>query len=1343
MGKRVTCPGCAYEFSVGPEADLAHLVCPHCEAAIPEGAARGLSEVVEDLAPGFRPGQQLGNYVIESLLGSGGMGVVFRARQLSLNRAVAIKVLPRNLAKNKMFVQRFDREATVLANLNHANIVTVFDRGREGDNYFIVMEYVEGESLKDRLSREGKLPQEQVLQIGEQALAGLEYAHRHGVVHRDIKPGNIMTNQEKVVKIADFGLARLAKTEGGLDLTQDYHRMGTLRYMAPEQLGSARNVDQRTDVYGFGVCLYELLTGKLPLGVFKMPSEVDSTLDVRWDDIIMRSLSMDPNERFASAAEMAAALHEVATTPRLTQAEREMEEETAIKVQGVLTLTTCVSCGHESALTARQCEQCGASLEDIFDECPSCRFQNRLDVPTCPVCGEDLARHRKKMRREARAIQSRAKQLVADRQFDQGLMELEGLAQFRTREYASMRENARVWIKRVSERRERFFQRTYEAGKRMVAEGNIESALKVWSALPDNYQDIVVLRRNIGAKADAAAIAVSEGNRFYDQGDVARAVAEWEKAAGVRPRDSELHKRLAAARDELGNLNLKRIYLKEASEEAARGNFDEARALCQKVLDLNPGDESALAVAKEIEAKVSEIASLKNGYLSQAREAAARGDFDEALALCRKALELDPNDESALHVANEIAVKRGGPAISDVLQALQVRKPTRPKPPGVFSERPRAKPILAALACLGVLLLGLWFFALHLPHVRAEAAAKAAMEAEKIFNEAVSLKEAGKLSDSIALCAQVAEDYPQTISAKKATDLSAEMQKLIADANARREEAEAVARKGDLDSLIAGFSKYQQILSAPPVTLVAEIRESAARRLEEIRGDIVRAETELATQDEKNGDWRAALERYRTVVEKLGIRSDPILSKIARAQKQLRDCALQVQLGREAFRASRWDAAYHAAAAALDLASADPDACSLLASIVPKLQPPPGMVLIPPGKYIVGGSEGNPRRTVELPFGVFMATKEVTCGRFAEFLRATGRAAPPGWPEQAGNEDMPVTNVTWAEAAAFAAWAGCTLPTEEQWECACRGPSGQLYPWGDTWALAKAVLGFGPAPVGSAQGDRSPFGCVDMAGNVAQWTATPLESRGKPRHYVVKGSSWAGMEQGRPTRVVAQPLPEGAANVPTLLVPDSRRPEWQVHYRSDLEMEYHRGMVGTEDYAFVLVRKWIPGAPRWAESAFPVTTEEKIGGEVAVAVEEEAKPRTAESSKARSTRGRLRGRSQPTPTPTPAHRTVMLDLSTGCVALPQESKDWLDVRDPCGVVRRLPLVSRVEPEPAKINDCKGALPKTEMTLEEALSAATRMAGRENARYINVGFRCAKPLWPLVSPAEEASKAPAK
>ena len=156
------------------------------------------------------------------------------------------------------------------------------------------------------------------------------------------------------------------------------------------------------------------------------------------------------------------------------------------------------------------------------------------------------------MRKAAQAIQAKARQFVADRQFDSALLELKKLERFRTREYASMKESARVWIERVSQRRERFFRRTYEAGQRMVAEGHVERALEFWSALPDDYEDIAARRKDLAARAEAATAAVAAGNRFYDQGDVARAVAEWDKAAAFRPGDIELNERLAAARNQAG-----------------------------------------------------------------------------------------------------------------------------------------------------------------------------------------------------------------------------------------------------------------------------------------------------------------------------------------------------------------------------------------------------------------------------------------------------------------------------------------------------------------------------------------------------------------------------------------------------------------------------------------------------------------------------------------------------------------------------------------------------------------------------------------------------------------------
>jgi len=335
------CPACEWEVEIGPEEDASDLRCPHCQAKIGCSVLQDPTHVAEELVPGFRPGQKLGNYVIEAFLGSGGMAVVFRGTQLSLNRRVAIKVLPKHFVKKKVFVERFESEAAVLASLNHPNIVSVIDRGVEHDTYFIVMEHIEGGTLKDRLaSTEGLIPDE-ICNITQQALRGLEYAHRHGVVHRDIKPGNIMINHENVVKIADFGLAHLAKTHGGLDVTREGQSMGTVKYMAPEQLTSAKRVDGRADVYAVAVCLYEMLTGKLPLGTFKMPSEHNPELDARWDDVIVKALRMDPDERYASAAEMAEAIHEIATTERVTAGDREAQEESDINREAAAALIAC------------------------------------------------------------------------------------------------------------------------------------------------------------------------------------------------------------------------------------------------------------------------------------------------------------------------------------------------------------------------------------------------------------------------------------------------------------------------------------------------------------------------------------------------------------------------------------------------------------------------------------------------------------------------------------------------------------------------------------------------------------------------------------------------------------------------------------------------------------------------------------------------------------------------------------------------------------------------------------------------------------------------------------------
>jgi serine/threonine protein kinase len=226
----------------------------------------------DDLLPA---GRMLSGYRIEQMLGRGGMATVYKATQLSLSRPVAIKVLPRTLAQNPSFVARFNREAGALAALSHPNVINIIDRGVEGEIYYFVMEFVDGTDLQGVIARGRPAPAEAV-RILSQVCGALDYAHKRGVIHRDIKPGNVMIDRNGTVKVTDFGIAHLAGTqETSFGLTMAGATMGTVNYMAPEQRTDARTVDARADIYAVGVVLYELLTGQLPLGAFDPPSSMN------------------------------------------------------------------------------------------------------------------------------------------------------------------------------------------------------------------------------------------------------------------------------------------------------------------------------------------------------------------------------------------------------------------------------------------------------------------------------------------------------------------------------------------------------------------------------------------------------------------------------------------------------------------------------------------------------------------------------------------------------------------------------------------------------------------------------------------------------------------------------------------------------------------------------------------------------------------------------------------------------------------------------------------------------------------------------------------------------------
>ena len=306
--------------------------CPHCGKPVDAGAPLGLCPEClllaglssiggEDARPAAAPpptpaelASRFPQLEILELLGRGGMGAVYKARQTALDRIVALKILPPALGDDPAFAERFAREARALAQLNHHGIVTIYEFGRTEDGlFFILMEFVDGMNLRQLLAG-GRIAPREALAIVPELCDALQFAHDRGIVHRDIKPENILLDRRGRVKIADFGLAKLvaqeeaASTGGGpvaenIALTEAGKVMGTPSYMAPEQRTHPAEVDHRADIYGLGVVFYQMLTGELPDPSLQPPSR-KVVLDVRLDEIVLRALEKEPSRRYQQASAM-------------------------------------------------------------------------------------------------------------------------------------------------------------------------------------------------------------------------------------------------------------------------------------------------------------------------------------------------------------------------------------------------------------------------------------------------------------------------------------------------------------------------------------------------------------------------------------------------------------------------------------------------------------------------------------------------------------------------------------------------------------------------------------------------------------------------------------------------------------------------------------------------------------------------------------------------------------------------------------------------------------------------------------------------------------------------------
>src|ERR687883_866172 len=261
-----------------------------------------------------------GRYKILRKLGAGGMANVYLAEDQELGRRVAIKILNERHANDEQFVERFRREAKNAAGLSHPNIVSIYDRGEAEGTYYIAMEFLDGRSLKELIISRGPTPMKIAIEYTRQILAAIGYAHRHGIIHRDIKPHNVLVDPEGRLKVTDFGIAR----SGASQMTEVGSIIGTAQYLSPEQARGSP-VDQTSDLYSVGVVLYELLTGQVPFTgdtpleiamkhlseVPKPPSELRPEVPHDLDLVVLRALAKDPAERYQTAEDMDADLKRV------------------------------------------------------------------------------------------------------------------------------------------------------------------------------------------------------------------------------------------------------------------------------------------------------------------------------------------------------------------------------------------------------------------------------------------------------------------------------------------------------------------------------------------------------------------------------------------------------------------------------------------------------------------------------------------------------------------------------------------------------------------------------------------------------------------------------------------------------------------------------------------------------------------------------------------------------------------------------------------------------------------------------------------------------------------------
>jgi formylglycine-generating enzyme required for sulfatase activity/ribosomal protein L40E len=529
-------------------------------------------------------------YEVARELGRGGFAVVHLGRDLRLDRPVAIKrLLPEAAAgpHGARTVARFEREAQAIASLNHRNVVAVYDTDRDADGRYIVMEYVEGGTLRDHMKESGPLPVSEAVTLVVGICRGLASAHRKGVVHRDVKPANILLAREEgrlVPKLTDFGLARAG---GGSDVSMTGFGMGTPFYMAPEQRRDAKGVNHTADIYSVGKTLYELVTGQVPENVD--PGEIPPPPELA--GIIFRCIKTKPEERYFSVEDLA----------RDLEALPDPDAPVPARQSSTGGENPCPQCGAENPVSSLFCVGCGSGMSR---DCPECGAKNSVNLTFCGQCGTDV---------EAFATIAEALRRMAEhigkRRWSRVLKELAALPE-------SPRLPGEKGVKLLADVQS-FGEQAKDAREKLA-----DLDRRIESAIADQDFDAA-----IGRLQEYAALAPEEDSRaeLHSQLNDARCLVglrhlrdrmrelqetkEYDKALGAGPKATELLEELSVA--------------------------DEPSPL-RKEPDGSPNGETGMSLKAEIDVALDAIREIRteaDELLAGARDAAGEGRFDAALGM--------------------------------------------------------------------------------------------------------------------------------------------------------------------------------------------------------------------------------------------------------------------------------------------------------------------------------------------------------------------------------------------------------------------------------------------------------------------------------------------------------------------------------------------------------------------------------------------------------------------------------------------------------------------------------------------------------------------------------------